>query len=51
MADDKYRLNLVMPADLHKRLLALAQGEKRTLTNFIVVELEKLADAAEKANG
>lgn len=48
--EDTHRHPLILPVELHKRLKALADRERRPLNSYLVVELEKLAAAAEKAD-
>ena len=49
MADDK-RIAVIMPPDLHQQLVTLAQRDKRSLNQYLVLLLEKHA-AEEKRNG
>lgn len=49
--EETHRHPLILPAELHKRLKALADRDRRPLNTYLVIELEKLADAGEKANG
>jgi predicted HicB family RNase H-like nuclease len=48
MAKDDTRIAVIMPPELHMRLVALAQAERRSLNSYLVVLLEKHADEKEK---
>lgn len=47
MAKDTTRIAVIMPNDLHAKLVELAQAERRSLNSYLVVLLEQ--HAADKA--
>lgn len=49
--EDTHRHPLIIPIGLHQRLKALADRDRRPLNTYLTIELEKLADEREKANG
>ena len=50
MTKDTHRHPLVLPIELHQKLKALADIDRRPLNSYLVLQLEKLV-AEEKRNG
>ncbi len=46
--DDTVRIAVIMPAELHQKLVALAQDDDRSLNSYLVQLLKKHAERNEK---
>ncbi len=42
--DDTVRIAVIMPAELHQKLVALAQADRRSLNSYLVLLLERHAE-------